>query len=257
MENRTGFLAVLRIFGFATVLASSLFTSFPAQAGRPLALVYKGPGSCKDSHGNCAEAAAAVAERAGFDIEFVGPNENDKTLFGEASIYIQPGGNSTHVAEAMTAKMKKMIVDFVHSGGGYVGFCAGGFYAMMPYDDEGTNRLGLLDGDADVADFDYPSIQSVSWLDGVRHHVYWEGGAYFKLARGSDAEVVSRYSATRQAAAVRGMSGNGRVFVTGFHPEAPYDWRFDPDLTDADGTDADLELAVEMIRWAAHAPSRK
>jgi glutamine amidotransferase-like uncharacterized protein len=233
------------------VLQSNAFAS----AGRPLALVYNGPGACKED-GHCAEAAARVAERAGFDVEFVGAKTKDRSLFDEAAIYIQPGGNATTVANNMLKTMKNLIREFVHSGGGYVGFCAGGFYAMTPYDDEGENRLGLIDGDADVTDHDYPSIVRVSWKDGVRHHVYWEGGAHFMLDRKANAEAVSRYSDTRQVASIRGQFGKGRVWVTGFHPEAPYDWRFDPDLEDPDGTDADLEMAIEMIRWAANPPFR-
>jgi glutamine amidotransferase-like uncharacterized protein len=238
------------------VLATVLVLQSNAYAARPLALVYNGPGACK-SDGQCAEAAARVAERAGFDVEFVGPKTKDRSLFDEAAIYIQPGGNATAVADSMLKSMKNLIREFVHAGGGYVGFCAGGFYAMTPYNDEQDNRLGLIDGDADVTDHEYPSIVSVSWLDGLRHHVYWEGGAYFKLSRRSNAEVVSRYSDTRQASSVRGQFGEGRVFVTGFHPEAPYEWRFDPDLDDPDGTDGDLEMAMEMIQWAANPPLRR
>ncbi len=256
MRNPNGFFGAIQNSLFFLFLAL-LVNSSPTEAqARPIALVYNGPGACK-SDGHCAEAAAAIADKAGFDVEFVGPSTKDDSLFTEAAIYIQPGGNATQVADAMTLAMKNRIRTFVENGGGYVGFCAGAFYAMTPYDDKGQNRLGLLVGDAEVADFDYPSIVSVSWLDGSRHHVYWEGGAYFKLAKGSDVEVVSRYASTRQAAGVRGMHGKGRVFVTGFHPEAPYDWRFDPKLEDADGTDADQALAVEMIQWAAHPPARR
>lgn len=249
MKNRTG------VFCLRVILVGLISVSFQnAFAGRPVALIYNGPGACK-SDGHCAEAAAAVADKAGYEVEFVGAKTKDASLFDEAALYIQPGGNATQVADNMLVSMKNLVRDFVHNGGGYVGFCAGAFYAMTPYDDAGQNRLGLLDGDAEVADFNYPSIVSVSWLDGIRHHVYWEGGAYFK-SLGSDIEVVSRYADTRQVSSVRGKSGKGRVWVTGFHPEAPYDWRFDPKLEDPDGTEPDQAMAVEMIRWVANPPSR-
>ncbi len=248
--------------GFGLFLLVSLtFASAHAQS-RPLALVYKGPGACPAREGNCADAAAAVADRAGFDVEFVSPNTKDAGLFQEAAVYIQPGGNASMVAEHMTKTMKNLIRRFVSDGGGYVGFCAGGFYAMTPYDKEGQNRLGLIAGDAEVADFEYPSIVNVSWLDGKRHHVFWEGGAYFKLNQNSklygnsNTEVVSVYSQTRQAAGIRSQFGRGRVFVTGYHPEAPYHWRFNPTLEDADGTESDLAMAIQMVRWVANPPVR-
>ncbi|MBC7386556.1 MAG: hypothetical protein H7301_10415 [Cryobacterium sp.] len=242
-------LSTVRLSAFSFVAFLGL--SLAAQAGsRPLALVYKGPGSCV-SDGHCSEAAAAVADRAGFDVEFVGPKSHDMTLFREAAVYIQPGGNSTEVGEAMTEGMKRLLRDFVAEGGGYVGFCAGGFFAMSPF--PGYPRLGLIRGDADGLEEDSPSIVSVSWTDGLRHHVYWEGGPFFILPRSSNFEVVSRYALNRKPASIRGEVGQGRVWVSGYHPEAPYDWRFHPTLEDSDGTKADLDMAVEMIRWSARA----
>jgi hypothetical protein len=51
---------------------------------------------------------------------------------------------------------------------------------------------------------------------------------------------------------VRASYGEGRVSVSGVHPEAPQWWRDYYKLQDSDGLDYDL--AVGMIRWAARLP---
>lgn len=43
------------------------------------------------------------------------------------------------------------------------------------------------------------------------------------------------------------MYGNGKVFITGLHPEAPQSWRTYYGINDSDGLDFDL--VDEMISW--------
>ena len=85
----------------------------------------------------------------------------------------------------------------------------------------------------------------VLW-NGKSRQIYFEGGPHF-VDLGNQAEVISTYP-NGQVAAARSKLGKGRVFVAGFHPEAPQFWREYYNLEDPDGTD--FELVDEMIRWS-------
>ena len=219
------------------------------------ALVYKGPGSCTD--GDCSGAAAHMAELEGFEIRFIGPKEISPELFEGVDLYIQPGGQSSVLDVEMDAGLQQNIRNFVASGGAYVGFCAGGFFAMShigePRDFTG---LGLIDGEAfsfrELGSEVAAAILPVQWFDQLIE-IYWEGGPYFpEEYLPETAEIFGRYPSGKPSN-IRSQYGLGRVTITAFHPEAPESWRRYFGLKDQDGLDYDQ--AREMIRWATSTPS--
>ena len=238
-------------FLLALVLALSSSVSF-ANDLTGVALVYRGPGACEDG---CWQAAAAAAERTGLQVQFVGPEEKDPALFVGPKIWIQPGGKSSTASKAMIPDLKQNLRSFVSSGGGYVGFCAGGFIATQFIADRGVEGFGILPGrnalysDSHTNDHD-PAQLTIHW-NGKDRDMYWEGGPYFILEPSDPfthlVEITATYPDGRPAS-VRTQFGAGRVYVTGVHPEAPPDWRWDGHLTDSDGVDYDL--SEEMIQWA-------
>lgn len=230
---------------WAGIVLNILIALQSANAAKPIALVYQGPGSCDE---DCSLASAHVAELAGFEVRYVGPYENPNVFLG-ADVYLQPGGVATTIGSNMTGAMKTALRNFVSAGGGYIGFCAGGYYSSLP--SSGYRYLGIMNADAYSMDLDDPSMQWVTWKDGKKHHVYWEGGPQFELPKKSKARVTSLYP-DGSIAGLEQEYGKGRVSVVGYHPEAPAWWRDDPPLTDQDGVDSDWKMAVEMIRWAAH-----
>ena len=210
------------------------------------ALVYRGPGSCEE---HCSEAAALTAESAGFVAVFVGPDEVRKEVFEDAKVWIQPGGMSSTVAQTMLPDLKANLKRFVAEGGAYVGYCAGGFLATPMIASRGIEGLGLLPGlNGMYVEPNEAMLYDIQW-NGKTRKMYWEGGPYFILGPNDTAEVTATYP-NGQAASVRAPYGLGRVYVTGLHPEAPQDWRDYFKMQDTDGLDVDL--AVEMIRWATH-----
>lgn len=220
-----------------------LFNLYVQAAEVKMALIYKGPGACEEG---CAEAARDMAVMAGFETKFVGPTEAQASVFEGASLWIQPGGQSSTASKAMVPELKQNIKNFVAHGGGYVGFCAGGFLATEWIADRGVQGLGLLAGTNAL----YPEkadavIFPITSLAGVRQ-IYWEGGPYF-LPPAAGVEVMATYPNSAVASA-RSMYGSGRVYVTGLHPEAPPMWREYYKINDLDGLDYDL--AVDMILWA-------
>ena len=227
---------------WAGIVLSILVAMNHAKAGNKIALVYKGPGSCDE---DCSVASAHVAELAGFEVRYVGPDETNPNIFQDAAVYFQPGGYSKTVGDTMIEPMKEALKNFIANGGGYVGFCAGGFYASKPR--TVYKYLGIAAVQSDLANLP-TSIIPVSWKDGTNRSVYFEGGPFFVVPKRSKFEVISRYADGR-AAGVQGPFGKGRVAVVGYHPEAPEWWRNYYKMVDPDGITADEQMAVDMIRW--------
>jgi dienelactone hydrolase len=234
----------------------------------PLALVYLGEGSCPRTciqdglsypeqcsesgtyYEGCSDAAARVAEQAGFEVVFVGPGEPDPVLFARAKVWIQPGGTSRLASQTMSNELKASIVRLVADGGGYVGFCAGGFLAAQTF--HGAHQgLGLFSGRSELyrAIPDAPASIAVDW-QGESRVLYWEGGPLFEADPAVDIEVLATYPDGSNAA-VRQSFGRGRVVITGPHPEAGESWiaALPPSSLAVDPKAN--EIAGELMQWAA------
>jgi hypothetical protein len=243
---------VLVIFGFILFsMKLTLAGALPLTGGEgygqsklPVALVYKGPGSCVE---DCSESAAEMARLAGLNPVYVGPEETRAEIFNEA-----PGGKSSKVSKTMNNTLKQLIREFVFRGGGYVGFCAGGFYSTELISETGNPGLAILPGQNRL----YEEVQNdielltLNWL-GAPRKVYWEGGPFF-LPPDGKTQYLSQYQVLAlypngTPATVSSRYGQGAVVVTGVHPESPRWWKSDGvQLNDDDGDDFDL--AVDMIQ---------
>lgn len=232
-------------------VALTVLTTSSSVWARDLALVYKGPGSCGGSD-NCSGAAAEVAIREGYQIKYVHPSDVTEEIFKDAAIWIQPGGNAITVAKALGHEKLQMIRDFVSAGGGYLGFCAGGFLSDRTVDDANTiEGLGIIP--VETADYDGDkgpngTIIPIHWKGDLRD-VFFNGGGYFKVPHAGvmGVRVMATYE-TGQVAAIETKFGQGHVAVSGFHPEATEDWKSYAVGTDKDGSD--LDIAEELFDWA-------
>jgi glutamine amidotransferase-like uncharacterized protein len=211
------------------------------------ALIYKGQGSCIE---DCSEAAAVVAQMAGLEPVYVSPEETNLEIFSDAAVWIQPGGESLEVADKMSLTLKQGIKDFISRGGGYVGFCAGAFFADNMI--HGTKKIGLGIIPAVAKSYTqadpHGAMLEMIW-NGKKRTIYWEEGAYIELDPGQKTFTPFTYYPTGEIAGVYGKFNNGRVAITGVHPEAPQYWRDDINGVDPDGLD--YVLAADMVRWAA------
>jgi len=225
--------------------------------GKQIAYIYDGIGACPE---DCAKSAALMAYQAGYNPVYVGPQaltENSspdyvKHFFDGVKVWIQPGGHSRPAYEAMNPILRAAIVNFVFTGGGYVGFCAGAFITTQQIGTTGTPGFSIFPGK--TAPLMPPparpglsfSLEEIHW-NGKNRVVYFEGGPYlYDLPAG--VEVMATYSNGKVAAA-RNTFGLGRVYITGAHPEAPRWWSNYDGIFDRDGTDYDL--AVSMVHWVA------
>jgi glutamine amidotransferase-like uncharacterized protein len=219
-------------------------------------LVWDGDGACAE---DCALASANAVEAAGLSVRYVNQNTVASTIaeveavFADARVWVMPGGYASTEVSAIPPAIKTALVKFVAAGGGYVGWCAGAFAATSSIGTIGKPGLGIFPGSSDVyttrnnQNSYGASIEKLTWFNGTRNF-YLEGGPFLKELP-SSVEVVGRYDDQVSVAAARTTYGNGRVFITGVHPEAPSWWWSGTSISDADGSDE--AYATDMIKWAA------
>jgi glutamine amidotransferase-like uncharacterized protein len=207
-----------------------------------LALVYRGPASTQ----GCPEAVSEALARSRWDLQvrYVGPKEPLRMgpdALSQSVLYAQPGGGGLSRAWRKMDRHAPAIRTFVRSGGGYLGFCLGGYLAGE------TPGFGLLPGDADRwissrrASVDHPgdAVVMVTW-DGVRRYIYAQDPPWFDLdPRRGAADVLATYGNGLPAAVVAPY-GRGTVGVVGPHPEATPDWFSDVGLAVPADVRADL-----------------
>ncbi|MFJ9692522.1 hypothetical protein [Kitasatospora sp. NPDC101183] len=215
-----------------------------AGAGRPVALVYRGESACE----GCPEAAADMLGRDGFEVRFVGADEQvrfgPRALEGVA-LYVQPGGTNGQEVNAAWRLLRReegfspeLVRSFVRGGGRYLGLCMGGYLAGDPGFDllPGDSGQYIRSQGASVAT-EKDQLVEVAWR-GKTQRMYFQDGPYFDV-EGPGAQVLARYP-NQRAAAVVAAYGAGRVAVSGPHPEAPAQWYRDYRLPDESGSSAAL-----------------
>lgn len=219
--------------------------------GAPIALVYRGDkqAGCE----GCSEAARdlLLKSKYGFIVKFVGPKEDlevDDDTLARATLYVQPAGNaSLDDAWDYVKKTAPAIQKFVKHGGRYLGFCMGGYFAgkdpgfeLLPGD---TNQW-IASKKAGIKD-DKDAIVSVEW-GGRTRYMYFQDGPYFIVddddKDAKNVQVLATYSDNGKIAAMVAPYGDGKVGVSGPHPEADASWYSLAKLSDPDGLDADLGL---------------
>lgn len=211
----------------------------------PLALVYRGSGSCYD--GNCPKVAANLLRRAGYHTRYIGPDEINAQVLATAKVWVQPGGDSLRVRAALSDRAFNDLKNFVYQGGSYIGFCAGAFLAGPWLDDNdtlpGLNIVPAYDFDHTHGD-EHPRIEPIIW-HGKTRHVYYQGGAAFRVAPQYSSIVQATYE-DGSAVIIYSKYGKGRVAVSGAHPEAPDSWFAADHLEKVDNT---LDIALDMVNW--------
>ena len=232
------------VFFSFVILCFSTVASDSAASKSRVALVYIGRGSCND---RCSEAAANIAKMAGLTPRFVTPEMINPTVFTDAVVWIQPGGNAIKASAAIGEKKLRLIRKFVHEGGGYVGLCAGAFLADTTVDSKDTVRgLGIIPWSTDYYPIDSGengTLARITWR-GKSRVLFFNGGGTFALDDSHPVKVIAKYE-DGQPATIETTFGNGRLALTGAHPEALESWKTDAKLNDPDGSDWDL--ALEML----------
>jgi glutamine amidotransferase-like uncharacterized protein len=202
-------------------------TDEPGTEPQPLALVYRGPASCK----GCSEALAALLQSSQwrFDVRYVGSQEAlsvaDGLKLPNVKVYAQPGGGDD-VKQAFTLLQADTpaIRNFIRAGGRYLGVCMGAYLAGNP----GFNLLSRYGHAGDTGEYvgkdaktPADTVLRIKW-QGNWHPIYFQNGPYFDVSP-KRVTVLARYT-TGQIAMMTAPYGQGKIGVSGPHPEATPSW---------------------------------
>lgn len=190
-------------------------------------------------------------------------------------LLVFPGGMDRFYMRQLGEKGRMAIYKYVASGGGYLGICAGAYFAAKriiyqgaedkkPW--QGDNRLGLFKG---LASGPVPSLpaamnegyEGTSLPDIIIEHKkgdnlkkvtpsFYLGGAFFVPDAGTsdEIEVIARYKNIddQPIAALRAPVGLGVAVLCGTHPEITGP-AFSDMLTDENITDPALHAIAEKL----------
>lgn len=235
-----------------------------AQGGVKVAL-YSGKGCWDDS----VVASEKMFEWMGYDVSLIDAGYVNKESLDDFGIICFPGGDMYRYADDITAKGKEKVRDFVKAGGGYIGICAGAYFAaekiIWAGKDIPTEPLGIFPGKAvgiideiapfpkyamcrvNVVDFEHPITAPDVYSLWVLY--YW--GPRLIPTPGTDVDVLGVYAVGGDPAMVALDYGTGRVFLIGPVPDIEED-------SDRDGTDfaeefddlgSDWELMRKATLW--------
>jgi glutamine amidotransferase-like uncharacterized protein/effector-binding domain-containing protein len=216
-------------------------------------------------------AASRAFSDAGLSIATVTAEEiNAGRLKKKARALYMPGGWAEHYVMDIDDAGATALLDFVERGGGYIGVCAGSFYAAKEIDWGGTPYPYDLDLFPGVPKG--PIVEIAPWpgyvttgltLEGThpivaghpsQRTVLYYGGPTFQAREGAQVDVLARFDETGAPAMVAFERGKGRAFLSSVHLEY--------DLTSgADGTtwpelerhiadpESDWPLLQQAARW--------
>lgn len=175
----------------------------------------------------------SLATSWGWSVEYVSAQQiNSGYLDTTFGLVIFPGGDAGGYNSVINDSGESEIRGFVNNGGGYVGICAGAFWATDRIVWHGNSidyPLNLVPGTATgpldaicqpgnacwedvVFTGSHPACGTVS---GTISSYYFDGPEFDSPG----ITVLARYATTDTPAAVATESGSGRVAVIGIHPE--------------------------------------
>ena len=198
-------------------------TTSSSTSVQPIALVYHDA-----STDGCAQALATMIQnntKWHFKVLLVGPSESISVQAGLAmpgvKIFAEPGatGDDTTSLAAQKGNIPA-IRKFVKNGGRFIGVCMGGYLA-------GKDEFGLFPvkareyinepGASTTSASD--TVIPITWRGKVRQMYFQDGPSFILTPRASDVTVLATYSNGEVAAAVARYR-EGKVAVSGPHPEA-------------------------------------
>jgi glutamine amidotransferase-like uncharacterized protein len=199
-------------------------------------------------------------------------------------VLMWPGGHYPAYWEEVGLVGKAEIQEFVSRGGGYLGICAGAYYAadyVVWMDDDAYPppeykvdgeelNLDLFPGVAwgpifEIADRPEPgwAMTEINLVDQTHPitesmpnpmTMLYYGGPYLEPYEDASVSILGQYDVTGTAAIVACEYGDGRVFLIGPHGEIEEGndrdgHEFPPDIPEPDDVESDWPLYKNAVRW--------
>lgn len=211
-----------------------------------------------DDRGAWSEGVSAVESLLrgwGYTTQRIGAEAvRDGILESDFDVFVVPGGQADFYKLELEGTGSEKIRRFVTTGGGFVGICAGAFFAadrIIWFGADIDYPLDLISGYAigplpELARPGSPGLTPVRFdqahpipalagIDGSMEAYYYDGPR-LEMPTGS---VFAWYDLIDAAAATTGTYGQGRIALVGFHPEM---------------NEATHPLLNAMIQWVSSAP---
>tara|TARA_B100000446_G_scaffold175772_1_gene186834 strand:+ start:351 stop:1382 length:1032 start_codon:yes stop_codon:yes gene_type:complete len=206
--------------------------------------VYYGPGTSYECVSNTMYSLRSCLD-AKYTLNTIQPDEVKEGLWTQnAVLFILPGGADLPYIEHLKPTGDAYLRKYVESGGKFLGFCAGAYYAgnftefAMGTDIEvsGSRALSFFPGTVKgpcLKKYDYQSnsgtiaasISVSSKLKPYNLKVFYNGGGYFVGAdalKDKGVEVIARYLMSpvkNKAAIIKRQIGKGCAILSSVHPE--------------------------------------
>ena len=200
-------------------------------------LIYQDAGVSPESY----QETAACFSRLGYSVATASSGTLNNTSWEESTtLLIIPGGRADPYHDALYPNGYKKILDFIKSGGSYLGICAGGYYGASKiifekgnpaYEIINTNTLNLYPGIAegpayDLGVFRYNSEEGARvasvMADNITFPTYFNGGCFFHSHQDNpNIKILAQYADIphQPAAIIFCDYGKGRVCLSGVHLE--------------------------------------
>ena len=273
MKRRFLLLATTVVLLLLAVLPATVFAATAKVAN---VLVYSGPGTWAD--GRTAFERFLAYKGLTYQEQSYG-YVNTTDLRGKFDVIYFSGGDAYQYNSRITAAGKTNIRTFVSNGGGYLGICAGAYFAcdrilweggwqyytldlFMGYGAGAIDQIAAWPGYAMTCTTMNPANPLCLWDPAKEYMLYYGGGAFYPDA-GQAMDVVATWDSFGGAAAMIDYSyGTGHVVLSGPHPEIEEDDSRDGttfgDQFDDLGSDWGIlwtSLDYLMNRTLTHAPA--
>jgi glutamine amidotransferase-like uncharacterized protein len=206
-------------------------------------------------------------------VEMVNSSAIKQGILDDFQIVAVPGGYSYDYFLDLGYSGANAIRDFIEEGGAYWGSCAGAYYACeefewSEYGETGTYYYGLglfpgrgvgpIIGIADWPNIAMTDVQmniSNGLIDlsqePTTHSIMYYGGPYFETEGVEGIITIATYSYNDMSAMIAFEYGQGRVFLTGPHPEWEEDSFRDGCVWDnyLEEGDTEWNLCKEISLW--------
>ena len=180
--------------------------------------------------------AKKMFEWMGYNVTGIFPEDLNSRIYKDIDLIYFPGGSTVPYRIFITDEGRENLRNFVSNGGAYIGTCAGALIACKKNlwlgDDDNEGLFGFFPGtgiapipeidDGDGITFTKLNINTSSSIAQTHPDSMWllyYNSPYFELDNNAEAEVIARYTIGNYPAFVSTTYGEGRVFLTGPHPE--------------------------------------
>lgn len=220
---------------------------------------------------SCLTAAENMFLWMGYNVELIYASTVNNEDIRHIDLFYFPGGNSEPFIVNITDQGKEKIRQMISNGAGYIGTCAGAMFAAETQIWQGntyiTGQLGIFPGTAQgpiPEIFPWPQI-GMCQVDLNKPHPITDDqpdsvwimlyhGPFMTPNAGAAIDTIGTYEVTGQPALVACKYGDGRVFLTGPHPEWEEDSDRDsvPYFKNYDDMGSDWPLMRNAARWCLY-----